>query len=123
MSPERPLLAQWISNLKDSPPFFRFAAWYSLIAPFLAAAFALLVFHAEGPYNRAYPAPFPNQDHAEDIAFLICLSSLILGITSLSGIQRHGLKGIVWKAALGISVSVIFGICALVCIAGRIARQ
>ena len=112
-------LGDWVSHQS----FFSIAAWYCLIAPFLAAAFAVIVYRVEGPYDRFNPLPFPNQDQVEDIAFWICVSSLVLGIASLFGIRRHGWKVILWKALFGILASGFFGFCALVCIAMRVGRQ
>ena len=77
----------------------------------------------EGPYDRLNPHPFPNQDQVEDITFWVCLSSVVLGIASLLGIRRHGLRVILWKALLGILVSGAFGFLALVSIFMRVCRQ
>jgi hypothetical protein len=103
--------------------FFSIASWYCLIAPFLAAWFASLILEREGPYDRFNPLPFPNQDQAVDIAFLVCVSSLALGVASLFGIPRHGWKVILWKAVPGILASGFFGVFEFGCILIRVARQ
>ena len=83
----------------------------------------MLLLYLEGPYDRFNPLPFPNQDHIEDIAFWICVSSLVMGIASLFGIRRHGLRVIVWRALAGILASGIFGFIAFFCIIMRVCRQ
>lgn len=125
-SQQLPTLSRWMSKLSSwafSQSFFSIAAWYCLVAPFLAAGFALLVLHVEGPYDRFNPLPFPNQDQVEDIAFFICLSSFVLGVVSLFGIRRHGLRIILWKMLPGILASIFFGFLAFVSIVARIGRQ
>jgi hypothetical protein len=109
----------WVSQQS----FFSAAAWYCLVAPFLTAGIGLWILHVEGPYDRFNPLPFPNQDQVEDISFWICLSSFVLGLASLLGIRRHGLKVILWKALPGILASGFFGLAAFFCIFGRICRQ
>jgi hypothetical protein len=96
-------------------PFFYIAAWYSLIAPFVAGGFAFLTIRLGGPYDRNNTVLFSytSQDLAVTTALFICLSSLVLGIISLSGIEKYGLNAILWKALIGILASCFFGWCCL----------
>jgi membrane protein required for beta-lactamase induction len=121
-----PTLSVWLSKLRgwaSNQSFFSIAAWYCLVAPFAVAGFAFTVLHVEGSYDRFNPIASPHQDQVEDILFFVCLSSLVLGIASLFGIRRHGVRVILWKALLGILASCFFGFVAFAGIATRVCRQ
>jgi LytS/YehU family sensor histidine kinase len=80
--------------------FFTVAAWYCLIVPFLAPVLAFCIFVASG---------FGRFDIALIAALCCAVSSFIVGIVSLFGIQRHGVRRILWKALIGIAASAILG--------------
>ena len=98
--------------------FFSIAAWYCWIAPLVVTGIATAVFIAEGD-TRYHTLGDP----AVDISFWVCISGLALGVVSLFGIRRHGARVIVWKALLGIVVSLLCGAYATLGIWARIARQ
>jgi len=110
--------------------FYRYAAWYSLVAPLVVGSVTFLVdFCGVGrSYDFAYQNThathfFPIQDSVEDVAFWVCISSFAVGIASLFGIRRVGAKVILWKAGLGIIVSGFFAGIALFLLAMRFCRQ
>jgi len=98
--------------------FFSIAAWYCLIAPFTTYAIAWLAYLLEG--DTRY---HPFGDPALDVSFWACVSAVPLGVVSLFGIPRHGVKVIVWKALIGIGTGFIFGCFGFLGIYSRIARQ
>ena len=74
-------------------------------------------------FERWQPQSFPTEQDALQIALLVCISSFLLGIVSLFGIGRHGIKVILWKAMIGIVASCIFGGILFVSAIGDVAHQ
>ena len=94
----------WISQ----KPFSELAARFSMIVPFATAAVAFVIL-ATSQYV------FHTLDAIVDTHVLVCYvfwimaSSLLMGVVSLFGIQRYGVRPILWRAAIGIFASVAFG--------------
>ena len=87
------------SGLKLSASFLRFAAWYSLIVPFIAPVLAYVILVASG---GRLDLPL--------IAALCCAaSSFLLGAISIFGAETP-VRGVLWKALIGIVASVVLGL-------------
>jgi hypothetical protein len=92
-------------------PFSILAAWYSCVTPFVTAAVVTLLLFLIFTLTPRRVEP----RHADyiplilEFSLLVFASSLILGIASLFGIQKHGLKPILLKALVGVSASLAFG--------------
>jgi hypothetical protein len=84
--------------MKSGVSFFRAAAWYSFVVPFVASVSWFLFVAAHQVSNVS-----------GKVWFLAVLSSFALGIASLFGIPSHGCKGILWKAVIGIVASMVAG--------------
>ena len=128
MSRYFPTLSVWGSKLSvwlwaSKRSFFSVAAWYCLVAPFVAAGFGTTIFLKYYQYERWQPQSFPTEYQAISITFFICLSSFLLGIASLFGISRHGIKVILWKAVIGILASCFVGLLAFIDGVGMVAHQ
>lgn len=94
-------------SLNAGRPFPEFAARYSLFvscgtAPIASMIFAIVCF-------RQDPVPFLNIGVVSALVFFILLSSFLMGTVSLFGIPRYGVRPILWRAAIGIAVSLVFG--------------
>jgi hypothetical protein len=98
-----------IPNQELSPkrPFPLFAARYSLFVSCSAAVLATFIYLA----MRFAPDSMTrfNFGFAAMILFFTLLSSLMMGIASLFGIRRYGVRPILWRAIIGIAVSSFFG--------------
>ena len=76
---------------------------YSFVAPLATAAAIFLIF---------YGFPNPGYDFANfflTTGLIVVITSLIFGVISLFGIERHGARAILWKALLGILLSCVVG--------------
>jgi hypothetical protein len=86
-------------GLKLSSSFLRFAAWYSLIVPFVAPALAYVILVAS---DGRLDLPL--------IAALCCaVSGFLLGAISIFGAETP-VRGVLWKALIGIVASVVLGL-------------
>jgi hypothetical protein len=85
--------------------FFTFAARYSLTVSILTAAATTVFFLLN---VNSYVTTFINAEWFWHGVIWLFVSSFLMGVVSLFGIQRHGAKGILWKAVIGIIVSSIF---------------
>jgi hypothetical protein len=92
--------------------FFLFAAYYSFFVSCGTAIVAWTIL----AIVRSWPdsEPFVDIGLVSALVFFIFLSSLVMGLISLFGIPRHGVRPILWKAALGIVLSLYFGFYAAV---------
>lgn len=98
----------WISHR----PFPELAARYSLIVPFASVAvsyvlteFGQLVFHEADAIVNAHTL----------VLCVLCAaaSSLLMGVVGLFGGVRRGARPILWRASIGIIVSLLIGLMAL----------
>ena len=82
---------------EPSVSFYTKAAWYSLIVPFVTPILSFLILITS---NGRLDIPLIT-------AFCFAVSSFFAGVISLFGIQRHGVKRILWKALIGIASSLV----------------
>jgi hypothetical protein len=87
--------------------FFTWAAWYSLVTPFVTAAITFLVLFVE---SRTGYMEYDIVNFVLLCGFLLVISSLISGALSFFGVPRHGARVIVWKAIIGMLASCIVGL-------------
>jgi hypothetical protein len=79
--------------------FFAVAAWYSAVIPFASPVIWFVIAAAVG--GRLGVACVST--------LCILISSFAAGIVSAFGFSRHGRKGILWLAVIGITASIILG--------------
>jgi len=88
--------------------FFTWAAMYSFVAPLATAAVSFAIF-----YGVHFLGGGPLGDGSTNFislsGLIVVATSLILGVVSLFGIERHGARVILWKALLGILLSCVVG--------------
>src|ERR1019366_10330300 len=89
-------------------PFPELAARYSLIVPFASGALSFvlikvgqLVFHEADAIVDTHTLVL--------FVFWLMVSSLLMGVVSLFGIFRCGVRPILWRAAIGIIASLLIG--------------
>lgn len=95
--------------------FFNRAAWASILMPVIAFGTLVVVSFLYGSTYSNDTNKFIGE--CLDGAFCVSIISLILGIMSLAGIRRHGAGHILWKAVIGIIVSLATGFITLIGIA------
>jgi ABC-type Fe3+-siderophore transport system permease subunit len=87
--------------------FFYFAPRYSLYVSSGAAIVACLSFVLFR--FTSISITVESIEFFSAILFLAFLSSLLMGVASLFGIRRFGVRSILWRALVGIAVSSFFG--------------
>jgi hypothetical protein len=81
---------------------FHTLATFCLASPFIAILLNLLVF---GPNEVQHPSHTREEALAQAMQVgLVPLLGILAGIISLFGMIRHGARGILWKAALGLLI-------------------
>ncbi len=91
-------------------PFFMFAAWFSLLAPLVAAGWAYSV----GTTPHGADRPNPHISQGDSLALLAVFAvSFVAGCVSLRGIRSNGAWAILPPAVLGMLASAVFGVIAL----------
>jgi hypothetical protein len=84
-------------------PIFCTTAWYSFIAPFVAASIPRCFLIVGLP---RHPAGSPAEFFLR-VAACILYSSVLASVISLFGIPKHGWRTIVWKSAAGLGLSIL----------------
>jgi hypothetical protein len=92
-------LGRMDTTLKPKQSFCSVAAWYSLVAPFAAIAVGWLNLALRDRYSSTV------FDWTVGFVAWVLITSVLASITSLFGIRRHGVRVIVWKAAVAFVVS------------------
>jgi hypothetical protein len=92
-------------NPNPRRPFFTIAAWFSLLVPFVAAGVAVVGSQPPGPERSKTP-----------LLVLVGAfgTSFVAGCVSLWGIKANGVWVILPPALLGMLVSAIFEVIALI---------
>ena len=99
------------SQIQESKPkksLSLFAASFSLFVSSSAAVVALVSL-ALLRFSLISPSP-ENIHYFLAVLLFAFLSSLLMGIASLFGILRHSARPILWRALIGITVSLLFGL-------------
>ena len=98
---------------------FSIVAWYAVFAPFVAAGIIGLGLSFGIP---RHPSGSPA-DIAFGVAACVLLSSALASIVSLFGIPKHGWRVIVWKSAVGFTLSCLVYLVLVFIGMGMIASQ
>ena len=82
--------------------FFRHAATFCLLSPFISIVLTLFIFI---PANAAHP-PRTRMDALANAVIISITTGLgiVSGIVSFLGVRRYGAKGIVWKSSIGLAI-------------------
>jgi hypothetical protein len=99
------------SNPRPRKPFFMIAAWFSLVVPLLAAGWAYYM--GSAPHGPDRPNPHLSKADSVGLALVFGIS-FVAGCMSLWGVKTNGAWRIVPPAVLGILVSVVFEVIALI---------
>lgn len=104
-------MGAWLKQLSqrtEGTPFEELAARYSFVVPF-AAIFVSFVLITTSNLIFHTPGGIADVDSIAGCLLCVMLTSGIMGIVALFGISRHGWKRILWRAAIGVTMSVIVG--------------
>lgn len=86
--------------MPDTKPFAEKAARFSLCSPFIAFGLAML-----SSMGQAGPRPPKVAAVQGAISLTLVLAGLIMGFVALAGIRRHGSRGILGRAVVGLTLN------------------
>jgi hypothetical protein len=99
------------SSARPRRPILTIAAWFSVIVPLVAAGWAYYM--GSAPHGPDRPNPHLSQADSVGLAVVFAVS-FVAGCVSLWGVKTNGAWVILPPAVLGILMSVVFEVIALI---------